>query len=184
MRGRGADRLAAQARAGDGAAFAALVRPHDARLRGLAYHLLGDRDLMDDAMQEAYMRAFTALPRFRGRSSIATWLYRLTYNACIDELRRARRRPPGAPLHEVDDSRSPVPDPGELVGGRAELRDALMELSPGDRAAVWLVDAVGCDYAEAAAVLDVPEGTVASRLARARAALRRALGAPEGVRSR
>lgn len=178
--GRGDDaarvrRLAARAARGDGAAFAELVRRHDEQLRGLAYHLLEDRDLMDDVMQEAYLRAFRGLPRFRGGSSVATWLHRLTYNACMDELRRAGRRPSRAPLDEVDDQRSPAAEPGAVVVRRAELRAALTALPPGERAAVWLVDAAGFDYAAAGRVLDVPEGTVASRLARARPALRTAL---------
>ena len=94
MRAGRAERLAARARTGDGAAFGELVALYDDQLRGLAYHLLEDRDLMDDVLQEAYLNAFAALPRFRGSSSIATWLYRVTYNACIDELRRSRRPPP------------------------------------------------------------------------------------------
>lgn len=182
MRGGRVDRLAARARRGDGAAFAALVRAHDDRLRGLAYHLLGDRGAMDDVMQEAYLNAFTALPRFRGRSSIATWLYRVTYNACVDELRRSGRRPAGEPLDAVAEPPAPGPGPDQLVADRVDLRAALLELPPGERAAVWLVDAVGCDYATVAGVLDVPEGTVASRLSRARAALRDALGTPEEAR--
>ncbi|MGH9136934.1 MAG: RNA polymerase sigma factor, partial [Acidimicrobiales bacterium] len=77
---------------GDRAAFANIVRRHDDRLRGLSYKLLGgDRDRVDDALQEAYIRAFRALPRFRRDADLGSWLYRIVYNACIDELRRTKR---------------------------------------------------------------------------------------------
>ena len=75
-----------RARGGDHEAFAAVVRLYDAKLRGLAFRVLGDRDRMDDALQEAYVRAFRALPRFRGDARMGTWLFRITYNACLDEL--------------------------------------------------------------------------------------------------
>ena len=90
--------LVRQAQRGDASAFADLVRHYEPRLRALASRLLEDRDLTDDALQEAYVRAFKALGRFRGDSSLGTWLYRITYNACIDELRRGRRVVPCSPI--------------------------------------------------------------------------------------
>src|ERR671934_126486 len=85
------------------AAFPELIERHDRALRALAFRLLGDRDRMDDVLQEAYVRAYRALPRFRGRSLPGTWLYRIVYNACIDELRRERpdRRLPLAAVREA-----------------------------------------------------------------------------------
>ena len=153
----------------DEQAFAQLVREHDANLRALAYRLLGDRDRMDDALQEAYLRAYRALPRFRGDSSLATWLYRVTYNACLDELRNT---PQVVALDSVRERADPRPGAAETI----ELADALAALPPPDRAAVLLVDAQGFDYRSAADVLGIPEGTIASRLSRARAHLRRYLG--------
>ncbi len=162
------------ARRGDHDAFAALVERHDRGLRALAYRLLGDRERMDDALQEAYLRAYRALPGFRGEATFRTWLYRIAYNACLEELERTRR------LHAV-----PLEDAGELpgrdvdIGESVSLRDglaaALAALAPEDRAAVLLVDAQGFDYRAAGEVLGVPEGTIASRLNRARAALRETL---------
>jgi RNA polymerase sigma-70 factor (ECF subfamily) len=148
--------------------FARLVREHDANLRALAFRLLGDRDRMDDALQEAYLRAYRALPRFRGDSAISTWLYRIVYNACLDELRNA---PQVVALDSVRERADPRPGGPELL----ELADALASLPPADRAAVLLVDAQGFDYRSAAEVLGIPEGTIASRLSRARAHLRRYL---------
>jgi RNA polymerase sigma-70 factor (ECF subfamily) len=163
-----------RARRGDQEAFAAVVRAYDRRLRGLAYRILGDRDRMDDALQEAYVRAFRALPRFRGDARLGTWLFRITYNASLDELARGRKAA-HAPLDELAGQASVLPEPGDALGARSELATALAALSPEERAVVLLVDAEGLDYADAAQVLTVPVGTVASRLNRARAALRVAL---------
>lgn len=160
------------ARRGDERAFALVVRHYDPGLRALAYRILGDRDRMDDALQEAYLHAFRALPRFRGDSALGTWLYRIAYNACLDELKRGHNV---VPLESVSERTDPRAGASETVPLRGDLAAALASLSPYDRAAVLLVDAQGFDYASAAEILDVPEGTVASRLNRARAILRRSL---------
>ena len=164
-----------RARAGDRAAFVALIRHYDDGLRSLAYRLLGNRDLMDDALQEAYVKAFRGLPRFRGESTLGTWLYRIVYNACLDELKRFRRLV-AVPLDEAPEPADPRPDLTETISDRTRLAEALAELPPEDRATVLLVDVQGFDYRSAGEVLGAPEGTVASRLNRARNALRRALG--------
>jgi RNA polymerase sigma-70 factor, ECF subfamily len=163
-----------RARRGDQEAFAAVIRHYDPGLRTLAYRLLGDRDRMDDALQEAYVKAFRALPRFRGDSRVGTWLYRIAYNACLDELKRSHRVV-HLPLEEIPEPAGSWADPGEAVVRRHDLAQALAALPPDERAAVLLVDAQGFDYKDAASVLGVPAGTVASRLSRARAALRRAV---------
>jgi RNA polymerase sigma-70 factor (ECF subfamily) len=163
-----------RAKQGDGEAFAEVIRHCDPGLRALAFRLLGDRDRMEDALQEAYVKAFRALPRFRGNSKLGTWLYRIVYNACLDELERSRRVI-HLPLAEVADPPETRASVAETVANRRELAEALSALPPEDRAAVLLVDAQSFDYREAGAVLGVPEGTIASRLNRARAALRRAL---------
>ena len=162
-----------RARRGDQEAFAAVIRHYDPGLKALAYRLLGDRDLMDDVLQEAYVKAFRALPRFRGDSRLGTWLYRITYNACLDELRRSRKNEE-LPLEAELPSRAV--DPGDLVAGRGDLSRALAVLPSEERAAVLLVDAQGFDYREGARILGIPDGTLASRLNRARASLRTALG--------
>lgn len=167
---------------GDHAAFARIVEHYDDGLRALAYRLLGDRHRMDDVLQEAYVRAFRALPRFRGEARLGTWLYRIVYNACLDELKAASRSRE-LPLADVADRREVGPGVAEAVVNRSSLAAALAGLAPEDRAAVILVDAQGFDYRSAGRVLGVPEGTVASRLNRARAVLREALDADrqEGV---
>lgn len=164
-----------RARAGDHEAFAVVVRHYDPQLRALAYRLLGSRDRMDDALQEAYVKAFKALPRFRGQSQLGTWLHRIVFNTCLDELARLRRADE-LPLADTADLVAADPDHADLVAGRERLEQALAALAPHDRAAVVLVDGQGFDYAAAAEVLGIPAGTVASRLNRARAVLRRELG--------
>jgi RNA polymerase sigma-70 factor (ECF subfamily) len=162
-----------RARRGDERAFADLVRHYERGLRALAYRLLGDRARMEDALQEAFVSAYRALPAFRGDSSPGTWLYRIAYHACLDELKRTRAV---VDLQTVRDRAAYVQDPVEAMSMREGLASALAELPLEDRAAVLLVDADGFDYRGAAEVLGVPEGTIASRLNRARRTLRRALG--------
>ncbi len=168
-------RLLEESRAGDQHAFGLLLRSHDERMRALAWKLLGDRDRMDDALQEAYVKAWRSLASFRLDANFGTWLYRITYNACIDELRRGRKVVSLFPEHhaETADLRS---GPEEVAIERGDLAAALASLSPELRAAVILVDAEGLDYATAGEVLGIPAGTVGSRLNKARAFLRTALG--------
>lgn len=162
------------ARLGDRTAFDELIQRHDDRLRGLAYRLLADRHAMDDALQEAYLKAYRALDRFRAGSDFGTWLYRITYNACIDELRKRKRSP--VSTEDPVDPESHDPGPDRVVTAAETVRAALASLPIGQRVTVVLVDGEGFDHREAAKILGVAPGTVASRLHRARAALRRTLG--------
>jgi RNA polymerase sigma-70 factor (ECF subfamily) len=118
------------------------------------------------------------LHRFDGRASFGTWSYRIATNACLDELRRRRRRPVlGLPEHEVQ-----RPGGGALDGAVADrlaIDGAMAQLPPEFRAAVVLRDLCQLDYAEIAEVLGIPAGTVRSRIARGRNALALALGAGE-----
>jgi RNA polymerase sigma-70 factor (ECF subfamily) len=162
------------ARAGDRGAFDELLRRHDPRMRGLAYKLMADRSRMDDALQESYLKAYRALPRFRPGSDFGTWLYRITYNACIDELRKRKRHP--VTTEDPVDPVSSRPGPERVVTAAETVRSALADLPTDQRVTVVLVDGEGFDHREAANILGVAPGTVASRLHRARAALRRILG--------
>jgi RNA polymerase sigma-70 factor, ECF subfamily len=150
----------------DHAAFAQVVATYDERLRALAYDLLGSRQAMDDVLQETYLLAYRGLPAFRGDSSLGTWLHRIAYTACLQRLRRA---PDAEPLpQEVLEALETTERTDDQVALRDQLRGALAELSPERRAAVLLVLRDGFSYADAAAVLGVPVGTVASRVAAAR----------------
>ena len=158
-------------------AFADLVRKYDGRLRSVAFKVLGgDRSRLDDVMQDAYLRAFRAYASFREEADAGTWLHRVVYNACIDELRRARRRSAidGSPRSEVDRP-SNYPGPERVVLAQDAVLRALAMLPPDQRATVVLVDGEGFDSLTVAGVLGVAPGTVASRLSRGRAAMRKAL---------
>lgn len=182
------DELLAAARRGDQHAFAELLDVHDRPLRILAYRILGNRDDMDDAMQEAAVMAFVNLGSFNGRSSFGTWLYRITYTTCLNLLRARRDVAEPVDLGQVDQGPArggrglavagSVHDPAAHVGERLDLEDALRSLSDEQRAAVSLVLELGYPLAEAAAILEVPVGTVSSRVWHARAVLQRFLEPP------
>lgn len=166
---------------GDQHAFRDLVQRHDERLRGLAFKLLGDRHRMEDAMQDSYVRAYRSLGSFRHDAELGTWLYRIVYNTCIDELRRSQRRPrPVDTAEHAWDRPAGGPGPERIVDASDSAMRALAQLPEDQRATLLLVDGEGFDNVTAAKVLGVPPGTVASRLSRARTAMRRALESEDG----
>ena len=150
---------------GDHHAFAELVRRHDRVLRGLAQRLLQSPERIDDALQESYLKAFRRIDTFRHGASVSTWLYRITYNTCLDEL---RRRPSAAVPDAELDQPTAERGPDERAVARIEAADVLGRLTPEVRATVVVVHGYGYDYADASRILGVPEGTIASRLHRAR----------------
>jgi RNA polymerase sigma-70 factor (ECF subfamily) len=169
-----ADLLAA-AQAGDRDAVDALLRRHERQLHALCRRITGDPTDALDALQEAMIAIVRGLPRFDGRSKLSTWMHRVATNACLDELRRRRRRPHDA-LPEVEEPEVAGPPAlADAVVDRSALDTALAALPPEFRAPVVLRDVLGHDYAEIAAILDIPPGTVRSRIARGRAALARTL---------
>lgn len=172
-------RLVAAAQAGDVAAFSELISRYDDRMRGLAWQLLGDRVAMDDVLQDAYLKAFRSLGGFRQDAAFSSWLYRIVQTTCIDRHRRRARRPQVS-LEVVADPRDHAADPATEVARRDALRSALGELPEDQMAAVLLVDAEGLSYAEAAEMLDVAAGTIASRVNRARTKLRMSLETGDG----
>ena len=164
------------ARHGDPEAFVRMLKHYDSRLRALAFRMLRDPSLMDDALQDASIKAYQALPRFRGDSDVGTWLYRIAYTTCLDHLRRERR----FQLLTCDDEvpGAPCDDPCDAVTRWLDLEDALDSLPVEQRILVVLVHQYGYDYRSAGEIVGVPEGTVSSRLATARAHLRRLLREP------
>lgn len=161
----------------DRAEFTALLKTHDARLRSLAWRLLGDRGWMDDALQEAYLRAYRSRESLRNTEEAGSWLYRIVYNACIDELRRKRRRPSPVDTTAASfDRAGDAPLTDDTFAEADSIRRGLASLSHEQRAVLVLIDAEGLDYIAAAEILGVAPGTVASRLSRARHAMRIAIG--------
>ena len=158
------------ARAGDRTALDTLLRRHYDRLYALCRRMTGDPADAADACQEALIAIVRGLPAFDGRSAFGTWAYRVATNACLDELRRRRRRPePGLPEGSAEVA-SPL-DAVESSTTRVDLDRALQSLPPDYRAAVVLRDLCGLSYEEIAEALLIPAGTVRSRIARGRAAL-------------
>jgi RNA polymerase sigma-70 factor, ECF subfamily len=165
-----ADLLARHA-AGDPDAFAVLVRRHRDRLWAVALRTTGDPEEAADALQDAMLSAHRAAGSFRGDAAVTTWLHRVVVNACLDRLRRRAARPT-VPLPEHDHAH-PV-DPDDRLGRRElawEIERALATLPDDQRAALVLVDVQGYPVEEAAAILQIPVGTVKSRCARGRAKL-------------
>ncbi len=165
------ERLLEAARLGDHDAFTTLLRRHDDQMRALAWSVLRDRSAMDDVLQDAYLKAYRNLKRFRGESRFSTWLHRIVYRTCLDHVRR-RREVVG--LGDGDEPSAPG-RPHDDVDERLALHRALATLDPETAAALVLVDRDGHSYEEAGHVLGIPAGTVASRLHRGRRALRAVL---------
>lgn len=169
-------RVVAAARRGDEKAFIAILQAYDRRLRRIASCLLGDRDLMDDALQEVAVKAARALPALRDPDAVGAWLARTTYRTCLDMLRRQRGLVLLAP-EDLPESGDGVADFVDELAARDAVTRLLATLTPEQRAAVVLVDQEGLDYRLAAELLDIPAGTIGSRLSKARAVLRRAVSA-------
>jgi RNA polymerase sigma-70 factor, ECF subfamily len=163
------DDLVTQARGGDRSALDSLLREQHDRVYALCRRMMGnDADALD-ACQEALIAIVRGLARFDGRSAFATWVYRVATNACLDELRRRRRRPElGLDAASIGVATS---DTQQAVADRFEIDEALATLPADYRAAVVLRDLCDLSYAEIADVLDIPAGTVRSRIARGRTAL-------------
>jgi RNA polymerase sigma-70 factor, ECF subfamily len=164
----------ARARAGDREAFRALVEAHRDRIYGLCARMLRSPADAEEVAQDVFVRAWLALPRFRGESSVATWLHRIAVRRAIDraETLRARRAREQARGGEAGDIAAP---PGAGGAGQARRIEALVAALPAmQRAAVTMYYLEDRSVIEVARTLGLPENTVKTHLARARAALRRA----------
>ena len=173
--------LVRAAQGGDRGALEALLRRHHDRIHALCRRLAGNEADALDATQEALLAIVKGLDRFDGRARFSTWSYRVATNACLDELRRRKRRP--VPVDDLADgadlSTHISPTVGTAVTDRMVIDDALQRIAPEFRACVVLRDLCELDYAEIAEVLDIAPGTVRSRIARGRAALAHLLSAAE-----
>jgi RNA polymerase sigma-70 factor (ECF subfamily) len=147
-----------------------LMVPERPRIESLVYRLLDDGSEVADVLQDVYLAAYRGLPKYRGDGQLSTWLYRITYNAC---LKHRAKRP--AIVESESSAREPALDHAGLVSERLDLASALARLPVEQRALVLMVDRDGFDYRAAAEALSIPLGTVSSRMAAARDKLRRAL---------
>lgn len=161
---------------GDVDAFNELMDAHEDRVFGICLRMLRDRDAALDAVQETFLTIFRKADRFKAEAAFSTWLYRVAVNTCYDQLRRTKRRDAG-PLpegHDPEDKRGE--DPYSAAELRPDIETALQRLTPEFRAAVVLVDLEGLALETAADLLDVPTGTIKSRVFRGRKILAGFLG--------
>jgi RNA polymerase sigma-70 factor (ECF subfamily) len=170
-------------RAGEPEAFTDLVRRHQHRVYAVCLRVLGDADAAADVAQDTFLTVLRKLEGFRGDAAFTTWLHRVAVNACYDELRRKRRRPM---LHVVADDGlehepgPPAPDHADEVAGTRDLAAALASIPEEFRVTLVLADVQDMAYEQISKVLDVPVGTVKSRVHRGRLALAAAMGIDPG----
>lgn len=175
------------AQGGDRGALDQLLRRHYDRVHAVCRRITGHEADAADAAQDAMIAIVRSLDRFDGRSSFGTWAYRIATNSSLDELRRRKRRGVAMSTDDAEHGHGDMEhaDPAsslriDAVGDHMALDVALRSLSDEYRLPVVLRDVADLDYAEIAAVLDLPAGTVRSRIARGRAALAKTLAAGSG----
>jgi RNA polymerase sigma-70 factor (ECF subfamily) len=166
---------------GDPEAFAALVKRHEVRLYNVCLRILGDADDALDATQDTFLTALRKLDQFRGDAAFSTWMHRVAVNTCYDLLRKRRRQPMLRLAGEDDrdpmqDEGPSTPDPADAVVGGIDAARALARVPEDFRIVLVLADVQDLPYEEIARILDVPVGTVKSRVHRGRIALAREMG--------
>jgi RNA polymerase sigma-70 factor, ECF subfamily len=173
--------LVERVQGGDNRAFDLLVLKYQHRILGLVNRYVQDADEVQDVAQEAFIKAYRALPNFRGDSAFYTWLYRIAINTAKNHLVSRSRRPPGADV-EVEDAEQfesggalrELENPETVLFGeelRAVVERAIEDLPEDLRTAVTLREFDGLSYEDIAAVMECPVGTVRSRIFRARDAI-------------
>jgi len=161
---------------GDMAAFEELMAAHEDRVFAVCLRMLRDREAALDATQDTFITVFRKADRFAGRSAFSTWLYRVAVNTCYDHVRRDRRHA-ADPLPETNDpADTGAQDPFDAVEVRPDIEAALRHLPDEFRAAVVLSDLQGLALQTVADILEVPVGTVKSRVFRGRRLLAESLG--------
>lgn len=161
---------------GDVSAFDELVRAHQSRVFGICLRMLKNRDGALDATQDTFLTVFRKADRYKAQAAFSTWLYRVTVNTCYDHLRRQQRKRTDPLPESHDPPDTSVDSEIEAVEVRPDIDAALHTLTPEFRAAVVLVDLEGLSLEQASDSLEVPVGTVKSRVFRARRQLARELG--------
>jgi RNA polymerase sigma-70 factor, ECF subfamily len=172
------EELLSRFRGGDGRAFDEIVARHEGRVFSIAIRICRHREDARDVTQDVFVTALRTLASFRGDAQLTTWLHRVTVNASLDLVRKRQRRE-GPPLDDVGErsDEAPGPEVAAIESVRArEVHAALGRIPADQRAVIVLHDLQGLDYAEVAGALEVPVGTVKSRIHRARLALARELG--------
>lgn len=174
-------RLVERCRAGDQQACEELVRRYQDKVFALIYRITGDADRVEDIAQEVFLRAFRSLNKFRGGSSLYTWLYRITVNTTLNAIRSLSRRQETSldAFEGLERPSGSEANPVEEAASHRQLarrvKEAIERLDEQYRAIVYLREVEGLSYEEIAEVVDLPVGTVKSRLFRARQNLKEIL---------
>jgi len=159
--------LATECKRGNLRAYERLYDLHSARMKSVAFHMLGSHADAEDAVQETFLKVYKAVSAFEGQSSLATWIYRILINCCYDVLRRQQRRAEASPIRDHP-SHSDLPL-------KIALRGALSALNERQRLVFLLFEVEGLKHSEIAGILEVPEGTSRSWLFEAKRELKRML---------
>ncbi len=174
-------KLIERAYGGDPSAFNRLMAQHENRMYAVALRMCANREDAQDCLQEAMLRVYRAIGSFKGQSTFSTWVYRITMNTCLDELRRKKNRQNTSLDNLVDMGWSPTdggagPEKQALMREmREKMHGAIRELPDDMRAAVVLRDIQGFSYDEIAQMLEINVGTIKSRISRGREKLREKL---------
>lgn len=182
--------LVERAKKGDVEAFEQLISQHEKTVYNIAYRLTGNHEDASDVAQEAFIRAYSSLPDFRGDSSFATWLYRIVNNACLDELRKRKRQrvtyidqtvalEDGEVSRQIADPTDGPEEALERVELQRAVQDSIRQLDEEYRIVLVMRELQGYSYNEIADTLGINLGTVKSRLNRARHALKEKFGSLE-----
>ena len=148
-------------------AFERLYKLHAARMKSLAFHLLGSRDDAEDAVQEAFLKVYRAIGKFESNSTVSTWMLRILINCCYDILRKRQRLAEKPMLKEIAAE--------SKLTLKVALERALLTLNEQHRLVFLMFEAEGLKHSEIASVLEVPEGTSRAWLFEAKRALKRLL---------
>lgn len=161
---------------GDHEAFNDIMRQHEDRVFSVCLRIMGNRDQALDATQETFLTTFRKAEQFKGDSALGTWIYRIAVNTCYDLLRKQKRKRTDPIPEHLDPADHSAEDAVESAALRPELQNALASLPADFRAAVVLSDIEGMGLPDVAEVLDIPVGTVKSRVFRGRRLLAKELG--------
>jgi len=172
------EKLISRAAKGDASAFNELLGIHEKRMYAVCLRMCANHEDAQDCLQESMLRIFRSISSFKGQSSFSTWVYRVTMNTCLDELRKKKNRQTTSLDGLLDSGWSPsddfdTPEHHTIAGeAKSAIRSAISELPDDMRSAVVLRDIEGFSYEEISGMLGINVGTIKSRISRGREKLR------------
>lgn len=175
------NKLIERATSGDPAAFNRLMEMHEKRMYAVALRMFGNREDAQDSLQEAMLRVYRSIGGFKGQSSFGTWVYRITMNTCLDEIRRKKNKQSASLDNMLDQGWAPTDEgasPEKRVMQqemRKSIAQSIQELPEDMRSAIIMRDVHGYSFEEIADTLNVNVGTIKSRISRGREKLREKL---------